>query len=420
MTSNSILVSSGYVLSARIGGLIARFAVIYLLSLKLGPEGYGLYTFLIMLLLISSLIGNLGFGYSSVYYLSKNGINPGIVLGNSIVLAILSGSTMGLLLQLSPLIFVNLFRDVLPEWLVILGVAVPILTLRRYIIDVTNGMQKYKLYFLSITAGWILNGLFVLGLFVLNQLTISTGIITFCVAQVLFLPLIIYLIIKESGEPLRLSFGEMKKQLRYGIPLYFRDTLNQINFKLVYIFIKGFLGSTSLGIYALAAQSVDALLHIPRTGFTVLFPKFSSHKGDKLLLLKRTLIRFVLLFALVLLISSLVFPLIVKLLYGQVYLGSIPVFYILLVGALFMGVTTVIESYLLGEEKQWITLSASFAATVVLVVLGLVLIPEYGLTVAAAVASSASVVYLSVTIFLAIRSGLTQSSSIKLQSIEDI
>lgn len=55
-----------------------------------------------------------------------------------------------------------------------------------------------------------------------------------------------------------------------------------------------------------------------------------------------------------------------------------------------------------------------------LVVLGLVLIPEYGLTVAAAVASSASVVYLSVTIFLAIRSGLTQSSSIKLQSIEDI
>lgn len=400
LKKNSLLRSSGYVLAARGAVILSRLVTIYILSSHLGPSGFGVYTFLVSLALIATTVGNLGFGYSNVFFLSKSEIALGSVLGSSIRVAAVSGLVMGVLLQVLPSVLMGMFQDV--DWVlvVILGGAIPLLIFRRYLTDITNGLEAYGLYLISGSSGWVLNGLIVFSLLHLGLLTVQTAIISYCASELLIIPPVFNLIMKKGANSIDFRSSHFRRQLRYGVPVYFRDSFNQVSLYAIYFLIKHSLDSAELGVYALAAQAAQVLLHIPRAGFTVLFPRFSGYTETARNLFRGMIGKFILSFAAVLMVSYVIYPVIVRKVYTQEMFNSVNPFSILLVGIFFLGLVNIFESYLFGSRRQWISLWSSAVSAVVVVIGGILVIPKGGIVGASILSATAYFLYFFVAVAL--------------------
>ena len=131
-----------------------------------------------------------------------------------------------------------------------------------------------------------------------------------------------------------------------------------------------------------------------------MFPKFAAYSGDKRVLLNKTLLRFSVLFISILIVSYFVYPLLINNFFDIKFAKSISLFRILLIGVFCLGLLNIIESYLLGENLQKVSMVASGISAVLLVTLSILLIPVYGDIGASAVSSFVYFIYLSLIIVL--------------------
>jgi len=212
---------------------------------------------------------------------------------------------------------------------------------------------------------------------------------------------VIFIILKKKlNIKLTFSISDIKRQIKYGLPLYFRDFFNQVNFRFIHLIIKNYYNSSVLGVFALASQAAEVLLYIPRAGFTVLFPHFSKEEINKGRLIKKSLKYFSVVFGLILLTSYFIVPFIIKRFFSSEFLGSILIFRILLVGIFSIGLLNIIESFLLGSYKQNIIMISSGISAITLIVASIILIPKFGLIGAAIITSIVFVMYLLITCFI--------------------
>lgn len=392
------ILNTNYVLGSRLTVIISRFVIIYILSNSLGISSFGINSFLMSILFISSLLGNLGFGYSNIYYLAKKEIELNKVLGSSISISLIFGVVVGISIQVLPLIFETMFDDIHGNWMIIVGLSIPILILHRLMTDIVNGLENFGLYYMSFSFDWVINGIFVVILFISDELTITTSILSFSVSKLIVVSLVLHHLLKKIHWKIQFSFRESIIQIKYGLPLYFRDFFNQINFRFVYLLIKHYYNSAALGSFALAVQSAEVLLYIPRAGFTLLFPKFSAYKGNKKELFKKIILKFSAIFVILLAFGFLSYPIVISLWFDPCYLKAVPIFRILIVGVLFLGILNILESYILGENLQKLTMISSAISAIILVILSIVFIPIYGEVAAAIISSFVYFIYLIISI----------------------
>ncbi len=399
---NSIQKNILLVLASRFTVIIVRLVTIYLLTTVLGAYGFGIYSFLITILEIAALVGRVGFGYSNVFFISKSEIDVGNCVGNSFIVALINGVTIGLLLLLFPLIFRNMFSDISSIMMICFSCSIGFYILYNYITDIVNGLELFDMYYISFSLLWIVNGIFIVIFLLVGILNAETAFISFTLAIIVSLLLILYCLRKKLKMTIKISFKDISKQIKYGFPLYIRDFFNEVNFRFIYLVIKQYFNSSILGIYSLAVQAAEVLLYIPRASFTVLFPKFSNYNGNKVHLLKKSLRIFALIFGLILVLSYLFVPIIIKNFLPPEFVDSIIVFRILLIGIFCLGILNIIESYLLGEYRQKITMLSSGISAILLLVGSLLLVPKRGYIFAAIITSIIYVFYLSLTLILLI------------------
>jgi O-antigen/teichoic acid export membrane protein len=172
----------------------------------------------------------------------------------------------------------------------------------------------------------------------------------------------------------------IKALLSLGLVYAFALIINVLNYSFDAILLDKLSTSYELGIYARGAGLAQYLWQIPLILGTIVFARSSISKdGRKYSLKALQLMR--LSFVVVMVLCALLYfvsPLVIHLLYGPEFSGSVNILRILLPGVLLLTTFKVLNMDLAGKGKPLIAVKAMLPALLINIVLNILWIPKYG------------------------------------------
>ena len=135
---------------------------------------------------------------------------------------------------------------------------------------------------------------------------------------------------------------------RYGMQNYISIIANSLFVRLDTIITGSYISVAGAGYYAVAKYFYNALMSVPQSIGGMLFGSFSENT-DKKALLHRSMRGVFFSMAAVVLIILIFGPFMVRLLFGQEFIASVPVLILLSFAALLLGTSNPIQAYLLGR-----------------------------------------------------------------------
>ncbi len=175
--------------------------------------------------------------------------------------------------------------------------------------------------------------------------------------------------------------SSIKRITKYGLGSYGIDLMGNMILYMDQIILVSLLAPGPLGLYVVAVSLSRMVNVFSSSIIMVLFPKASGLSDKNAALLTLRVFKLSTSFALIgASVIMLVAPLVIRLLYGDLFLESIPVFRLLLLEVVVGGAALVLGQAFMAAGKPLI-LTLSQAIGIVLVIpLMYVLVPRYGLT----------------------------------------
>lgn len=178
-----------------------------------------------------------------------------------------------------------------------------------------------------------------------------------------------------------------KRLLKDSWPLIFSSIVIMIYMRIDQIMIKEMLGDYEVGIYSAAVRLSEAIYFIPVFIAASVFPAILNAKKQSMILyhvrLKRLYTFLVWLAVCIALPVTFLNEWLITLLYGKAYIEAGPVLMIHIWAAVFVFLGVAFGKYLLAENFTKITFQKSLLGAVSNVVLNLILIPQLGILGAA-------------------------------------
>ncbi|MBB6253700.1 flippase [Nitrospirillum iridis] len=255
----------------------------------IGPERYAVLS-LTWLLLGNFGFFDLGFGRAVTSRLAAqgggHGDGPGRLVGTGIVLSLVAGGVGGLALAPASWIILNhtlnVPADILGEltWIpLLLGLAMPMLTLLSVLSGALQGCQRFLDLNLGQSIGSVLYQLFPL----LVAVGCSRGLSGLVAAALLgrFLSLIALAWFCRRAVPalrsgLRFDPGEARGLLKFGSWITAGSMLGTLLWSVDRLFIGMRLTAAAVTVYIIPSTLMERAIIIPGALFNVLFPKFAA------------------------------------------------------------------------------------------------------------------------------------------------
>lgn len=190
---------------------------------------------------------------------------------------------------------------------------------------------------------------------------------------------------------LHFSMEDLKPLLIFLIPAYISVLVNFFNYRLTIWLVNYFDGTENLGYFSLALNFAQMMLMVTMAINTVLFPYFASKTDwdsavkDFSFALKINMGLMLCATLALVLFSSFLIPLF----YGEVFNPSIGAVKILAIGTFFCSQAQVFGHFLGARNKNWVNTIIYGIALLCLGILGMILVPVYGIE-GAALASGVS------------------------------
>ncbi len=167
--------------------------------------------------------------------------------------------------------------------------------------------------------------------------------------------------------------------------------LQLLNYRFTYLLIQKWLGASSLGLFAITTQLSESAWLVPKSLGQVLYARVSnSHEADEQRAQTLAALKASMAFTLVVVGALLILPdVFYRAVFGPEITGLAPLVLVLAPGLLAMAASQAISHFLSGTGRVRHNTIGSGLGTVLTLVLGLYLVPRYGLMGAAATASSA-------------------------------
>jgi O-antigen/teichoic acid export membrane protein len=192
--------------------------------------------------------------------------------------------------------------------------------------------------------------------------------------------------VKEDGrtDVLRMLF-------RQGAYIQGANAMQLLNYRLAYWLIEKFKGTAMLGIYTVANQLAEGAWLVPKSLAVVLYSRMSNTDGaEEQRLLTLTFLKLSMGCASAVVLVLLLLPAVVfRWAFGPEIVGITPLIALLVPGILGMAASQAFSHYFSGTAQNKHNVVGSGLGLVATVIAGLLLIPAYGLTGAAASASLA-------------------------------
>lgn len=366
------------VFSGNIAAMVAILLTNVVLSRGLGPVGYGIYTSLLAVLMVSTSLVQLGISRSAVYHLGQQVFSRRLVVNGVLNLWVLT-SVAGIIISVISVVVIQNPNFSWPMVFVAV-LLIPFFLGNIYLSGVFLGLEEVRrsnfLYYTPavFTLVFSLLMVFVLRLGVVGAIVAALfgGILTFLVATVQ--------LHRRFGIGMPAPRNVLMSLGRLGFVYALSHTLLKLNYKADVLLLQKMVPAAEVGFYSLGVSVTEQLWMIPFAMGLVLMSRTANDRDQEAatrrtaLLLKTGLILGVM-GALVLWFLA---PLLVPLIFGAPYLASVPVVRAILPGIVIFIVFRLLESHLAGMGKPHLALWALVPSLALNMGLNLWLIPYYG------------------------------------------
>jgi stage V sporulation protein B len=263
----------------------------------LGATGLGLYSLVLIIYSIVTLIGALGIPNATVRYVAKfkdrrDELNSFIScsLVNSIILGIISAL---ILYFLSNSISMFFHKPDLTPLIQIISFGVPFFILSNTIIRLFNGLRKMGSY----SFGFIFRSVLILVLsllFIFLNLGIKGPILAITISEIVTTIFVLILSKNVFSFILKDYLKESKELIAFGIQVVLADGTYFLDTNIDTIIVGYFLASQEVGIYSIAIMFSQILFIIPMAISQVTYPMIAEYfsknniESIKLTILKST------------------------------------------------------------------------------------------------------------------------------------
>lgn len=384
--------------AAQQGITVASNAVISLLIVTvLSVEQYGVYSYALALVAIAMSVMNAGLGGLAVKYLvSDRSANAAIIsavlaarvtlglLGYAVaaLVAVASGGDEIVLASLVALtaLFGKAFEG--PEaWF--------LSHLRSRRTAALRGVATFVLLALRLAAIVLVPSLFVfIGLFVLEAFITGIGILT------------LYLREPDSPRLAKVDFHRSMRMLRQSLPLLISGLANQITLRSDVVIVQAILGTTAVGVYALAARLSELAYFLPVVFMNSVLPLLLRVRSSDAAsveyreVLQRAYGRSFWAGVCVTVIFGAAGTVLIPWVFGPEYKEAVAALHVHLLSAPFVFMAAVYSKWIIAEGLLWVSLVRHGAGAVISIVGAIVLIPQMGI-VGASLASVIAYVFAS-------------------------
>lgn len=333
--------------SSRIILIILGLLSNIMITRYLGVENYGIYSLSLIIIALSTQFGNFGLHAANIYYVAKKKMLLGMLLKNSIVFSIVSGTTMSIIIYFISLFYPDVINlDIFT--LLIIMIVIPISLMLLFTKNLLIGIGKIKLDNKISIYTRVLTILLLLLSISFFTLDIKVALGIFVIGIIVSLVFTLRTLKKDVIYRYKLSSKLMKNISGFGMKAYMSALFAFLVLKSDLFFVNYYLSKSELGYYSLAVSFIDYIYMLPVVIGTILFQKLSSMKSNqqKYETMKKLSFYFTIIYAIFLLGIYLTSDFLITTLYGNDFLKSVMPINILLIAIFFMGINTIVQQYL--------------------------------------------------------------------------
>lgn len=384
--SRSIFSNSIYTIFRQCASIVLGFFTILIIARILGPEGQGVYTFLVLIPLSAQTLLSCGIPFSTVYYIGKNKHKLKNIIGTNIF----SGFILGLISFFSCLIFIYVFPNdginkvpYILLWIVLLTV-IPII-IHKNISSIFQGLEDFKSY--NVIA--IANQIFMLSLVIIFVVILSWGIkgalLSFILANLLtFISAMFFL---NKSNILYFSFDKKYffESTSFGLKGHISNIITFFNYRMDIFLIAYFLDNIAVGLYGLAISLAERIWVVSSAVSSVVYSRLANIPDKKQRMeLTAKVGRIVLMVSLILgLLLAIAIVYLIPLFFGDAYNGTVQPLLIIIPGVLMMSIARIFANYFTASGRPEINSIVAIICTIVNLILNFILIPKLGIIGAA-------------------------------------
>lgn len=376
---------------------ISFFVVIFLVR-YLGPEKYGVLSYVMGFVALFSVLARLGVDGTVYRDIIKNKSESGVLLGSAIIIKFWGGIISILIATITSLLIEGFTQITLFIFLLSLSFLFkPLEIFKNYFQAEIKGRL---ITIVDVTSRIITSILLLIGIFYKFDLLFFIFVYLFDWSVNSILLLVLFLKKKEKIL-LKYDLKHIKNIFKESVPLLFSGVLTVILAKTDILMVNYFLGNVATGIYGAAIRLSEFWYIIPTTIVTSFFPamvishQLNNNYKKRFLFLSLALL-------LISLIISSIFTLlseeIVKYFFGQEFLQSANVMKIYVWSSCGMILSLLIKRFMIIKKQSKNILFLSLIIVIINIIFNFVLIPVYGIN-GAAIATLISSLFIVVFLF---------------------
>ena len=374
-------------LSATLSNIASGFAGQLLLFVSgplvarlLGVEGRGLFAVINVWSAMLTFLGSLGIPMSCTYYLSGDDTNPSEVITESYRLMMLQTAVLMPALGVILWLVSGSVPGIRPLAVFPTVLIVPSLLLQLYAQAVLQGRQMFTVLSVARLAPVLLYAGGAVILFLLDIRSLAGIVYVWVLANGLAGILMTAAALRDVGSTPRAGAETRRNLLSFGLKGHL-GALRPIDaMRLDQVVASVLLPASSLGIYAVAYAFTNLPLFVSQGAGMVAFPAI-ARKGlgaASLRILRKYLSGVAVLNLLLAGILIVLMPLLIPLLFGAEFAGSIPIAQILLVGSFLSSLTRILTDGLRGLGRPQVATAAEVLLFAWLMTAGVFLIVRHG------------------------------------------
>ncbi len=365
------------------------FVGVLVLARALDPSGRGTVAFITVTALVSARVAGLGLNEATKVFAARRPRERPALLSTTLV-ATTSSTCLCAALICAGLATIPGARPagVGPEELALLGLGAVASAGAGAGFAFLQGCSRFQPYTRLLAVGPWLYALILSLLWATSELTVESAASAWVVAQAV--PALLLWGASSRGIGVgRVDISLFLEAIHFGVRAWLGSLAQFLNARVDQVIMGLIASEATLGVYAVAVNASEMLFYVPSAVGAALVPAVASAGTGSH---ERTLRVFRLVAIVVLAaaaLAALTGPLLLPLVFGDAYQGSVGPFLWLLPSALGFAASSVFSNALLGSSAPTLSSVGPVVALTLGITLDLILIPRYGASGAAAAASAA-------------------------------
>jgi len=378
MAKRSLLRDVTGVVFTRIFLVIAGLLTSVVLSRKLGPAGFGVYSAILVLPLIVVSFAQLGMRASSIFHIGRKQYDPGEIAGSVVIVLLMTSLLAILITSIGYLVMDEESFTGLYIFLVLLSL--PFRLAMAYFGGIFLGREQINR---SNFINWFAEFLNLVAVLVFVWLLgwgIRGALLSLLVSQASITSWAFYVIKKDIGIRMKFHPEVMKSLLSMGVLFATSFGIIQLNYRIDILLLQQLSTMEEVGFYSLGVSIAEKLWQLPLAVGVVIMSRTANAEDQHMInLMTARLVRVALLA--VLLASVILFvisPWVVPAIWGEKFRQSIPTVQYILPGIIFISIYRVLNSRLSGIGKPQVSIYVFVPALILNILLNLWWIPQWG------------------------------------------